>query len=114
MRRDAWTSFIIILVLELAAAWSFLTYTDKPYRVLYAVAVSNIITMFVSWRFLAAYISETAFLWIFCFVFESVFIWLCNRKVLSWKEAGYLGLAANVTSYSLGMMISFYIAPWLF
>lgn len=114
MRRDAWTSFIIILVLELAAAWAFLTYTDKPYRVLYAVAVSNIITMFVSWRFLAAYISETAFLWIFCFVFESVFIWLCNRKVLSWKEAGYLGLAANVTSYSLGMMISFYIAPWLF
>lgn len=113
-RRDAWTSLLIILVLELAAAWASISYMHKPLRILYAVALANIISMFGTWFFLAGYVRETAFLWIFCLLFESVFIWLLNRKYLTLTNAFNLSLAMNVTSYSLGMMISFWIAPWLF
>ncbi len=114
MRRDAWASFLIILLLELAAAWAYLTYSGKPYRTLYAVAAANMITTPVSWCFLAVHVKETAFLWIFCFLFEAAFIWAFNRRKMSLQNALNLSLAMNVTSYSLGMMISFFIAPWLF
>lgn len=114
MRKDAWSSFLIILILELAAAWAFISYTHKPLRILYSVAAANLITMFTSWFFLAGYVRETAILWLFCLLFETVFIWACNRKYLTLTNTLTLSLAMNVTSYSLGMMISFIIAPWLF
>ena len=114
VRRDAWASLLIILLLELAAAWASISYMHKPLRILYAVAGANILSMFATWFFLAGYIRETAFLWIFCLLFESVFIWAFNRKYLTLTNAFNLSLATNVTSYSLGMMISFWIAPWLF
>ncbi len=113
-RKDAWASLLIILILELAAAWASISYMHKPLRILYAVAAANVLSMFATWFFLAGYIRETAFLWIFCLLFESVFIWLFNRKYLTLTNSFNLSLAMNVTSYSLGMMISFWIAPWLF
>lgn len=113
-RKDAWASLLIILVLELAAAWAFISYMHKPLRILYAVAVANILSMFATWFFLSGFIQQTAFLWIFCLLFEAAFIWLFNRKYLTLGNALNLSFATNVTSYSLGMMISFWIAPWLF
>ena len=113
-RKDAWASLLIILVLELAAAWAYISYMHKPLRILYAVAAANILSTFSTWFFLAGYLRETVFLWIFCLLFESVFIWLLNRKYLTLTNSFNLSLAMNVTSYSLGMVISFWIAPWLF
>lgn len=113
-RKDAWASLLIILVLELAAAWAYISYMHKPLRILYAVPVANVLSMFATWFFLAGYIQETAFLWIFCLLFETVFIWMLNRKYLTLTNAFNLSFAMNVTSYSLGMVISFWIAPWLF
>lgn len=113
-RADAWASLLIILIVELVAAFAYLYYTEKSYRVLYSVVLVNLITMPISWQFLAQVVTETPLIWLFSFVFEAFFIWLCNRKTLSLRNAGVLSLAINVSSYSAGMMISFLIAPYLF
>ena len=114
LRADAWTSLLIILILEIVAAMAYLTYTGKSYRVLYAVIIANLISMPLSWHVLGTVATESWFIWLFCFVFETLFIWLCNRKYISLRNAAALSVAVNVTSYSIGMIISFLIAPYLF
>lgn len=113
-RADAWTSLTIILVLELLAATAYLIYNQKPFTILYSVLVANLCTTLLSWSLLSRFVSETAFLWLFCLLTETLILRWWNFKKLSLSDSFVLSLAMNVTSYSLGMMISFCIAPWLF
>ena len=114
LRADAWMSLIIILVLEMLAAWAYLKYTKKSFHVLYSVLLVNVISMPLSWQVLGTLVTEPWFIWFFCFVFEALFIWLLNRKRLGAKAAFELSFAINVTSYTIGMILSFLIAPYLF
>ncbi len=114
LRADAWLSLIIILLTELLAAFAYLAYTGKSYRVLYSVAIANLITMPLAWQVLGKIVTETALMWLFCVVAETLIFWLCNRRQLSLRNAAALSVAVNVTSYSVGSMISFMIAPYLF
>lgn len=114
VRRDAWVSLIIILVLELLAAAAYLSYTQKSFTILYSVATANLLTTAVSWLFLARYFKETAILWIFCVLAEALIIRLMNRKRISLYDSFMLSITMNVTSYSLGIMVSFVLAPLIF
>lgn len=114
LRADAWASLVIILLTEILAALAYLAYTGKSYRVVYSVVLANLVTMPLSWQVLGKVVTEPAFIWFFCLIFEAGFIWLLNRRRLSVRNAFALSVAVNVTSYSVGMMISFLIAPYLF
>ena len=109
-RKDALFSLLIILLLELIAAAAYLVYTQKSFTILYSVAVANVLTTAFSWVFLAWYASESAFLWIFCVLAETLIIRLMNLKKISLQDAFILTIAANVTSYSIGLMLSFLLA----
>lgn len=114
LRADAWTSLIIILFLEILAALAYLAYTGKNYKVVYSVVLANLISMPLTWQVLGSWVTESAFLWFFSLIFEGLFIWACNRRRLSVRNAFALSVAVNVTSYSVGMMICFLLAPYLF
>lgn len=114
LRTDAWVSLIIILLLESLAAFAYLRYTNKKYSIIYSVVIVNFLTLPISWMFLSRYINETSFLWLFCFVFEALFIWAFNRRKIHFYDSLMLSLATNVTSYSVGMMLSFWLAPLIF
>ncbi len=113
-RKDAWISLLIILVLELMAAMAYLSYRGKSFTVLYSVAVANLITTAISWLLLVKYVNETAFLWVFCLLAETLLVRLMNPRKISLKDAFMLSIATNVTSYSLGMILSFMLAPLIF
>lgn len=81
---------------------------------MYSVGIANLLTTAVSWLILAKYVKETAFLWIFCLLTETLIVRLMNYRKISLKESFMLSLATNVTSYSLGMIISFMLAPLFF
>ncbi len=114
LRADAWMSLVIILLLELAAAWAYLKYTKKSPRVLYSVLLVNLISMPLSWQVLGTLVTESWFIWLFCFLFEALFIWILNCKRIKARDAFELSFAINVTSYTIGMILSFLIAPYLF
>ena len=113
-RTDALFSLVIILLLELVAAFAYLMYTQKSFTILWSVAVANILTTAVSWILLAWYASDTAFLWIFYVLAEALIIRLMNLKKISLKDSLILSVAMNVTSYSIGMMLSFWLAELIF
>ncbi len=114
LRADAWMSLLLILLTEALAAFAYLVYTGKSFRVIYSVVIANLITMPLTWQWLGNIVTETAVLWFFCVAFEALFIWMFNRKQLSLRNAAALSVAVNVTSYSIGTMISFLLAPYLF
>lgn len=114
LRIDAWSSLIIVLLLEMIAAWVFLRYTGKSFHALYAVALANIISMALSWQVLSHFINASWLAWVFCLLFETLFVWALNRKQLSLSDAFSLSIATNVTSYSVGMMLALLIAPYLY
>ena len=113
-RKDALFSLVIILLLELIAAVAYLMYTQKSFTILYSVAVANVVTTAVSWMLLSWYASDTAFLWIFYVVAETLILRLMNIKKLKLKDAFVLSVAMKVTSYSLGMILSFWMAELIF
>ena len=114
VRKDAWVSLAIILLLELFAAAAYLSYREKSFTILYSVGLANLLTTAVSWLLLALYVKETAFLWIFCLVAEALIIRLMNPRKISFQDSAMLSLVTNVTSYSLGMIFSFLLAPLIF
>lgn len=114
LRADAWISLLIILLLEIVAAWAYLKYTHKNSCVLYSVVLANLISMPLSWQVLGTMVTESWFIWLFCLIFETLVIWLLNRKRLSARDAFELSFAINVTSYTVGMILSFVAAPYLF
>ncbi len=113
-RADGWLSLLIILLTEALAAFAYLAYTGKSYRVIYGVIAANLITIPLTWLVFGNFVTETALLWLFCLVFEALFVWGFNRRHLSLRNAAALSVAVNVTSYSIGTMLSFLIAPYLF
>ena len=113
-RADALFSLFLVLLLELVAAAAYLLYTQKSFTILWSVAVANILTMAVSWILLAWYASDTAFLWIFYVIAETLIIRLMNLRKLALKDAFMLSVAMNVTSYSIGMIVSFWLAELIF
>ena len=114
LRADAWMSLVLILLLEIIAAWAYLKYTGKSFRVLYAVVIANLVSMPLSWQVLSNVVTEPWFIWFFCLIFEALFIWMFNRKRITARDSFELSFAINVTSYSVGMILSFLIAPYLF
>ncbi|MBR4591724.1 MAG: hypothetical protein IKO35_00760 [Elusimicrobiaceae bacterium] len=114
MRADALFSLIIILLLELAAAAAYLIYTQKSFTILYSVAVANLSTTLLSWIWLLWYASDSALLWIFYVLAEALIIHAMNTKKIKLKDAFVLSIAANVTSYSIGMILSFWLAGLIF
>lgn len=114
LRADAWISLLLILLTEALAAFAYLTYTDKSYRIIYYVLAANLITIPLTWQILGNLVTETALLWLFCLVFEALFVWIFNRRHLSLRNAAALSVAVNVTSYSIGTIVSFLLAPYLF
>ncbi len=113
LRADAWTSLLIILLLEMLAAWAYLKYSHKNLRILYAVVIANLLSTPLAWQVLGTVVTESWFIWLFCFGFEALLIWLLNRKRLNLREALELSFATNVTSYTVGMILSFLIVPYL-
>ena len=113
-RTDALFSLLLVLILEMIAAVAYLIYTQKSFTILWSVAVANVLTMSVSWILLAWYASDTAFLWIFYVIAEALIIRLMNIRKLTLKDAFVLSIAMNVTSYSIGMILSFWLAELIF
>lgn len=109
-RPQAWGALALILVLELLCAAAFILYTKKRFSILYGVAIANVITAVVTWAFLVHYVAQSALWWLFGVVLEAIIIRLINYKDISLKDAGILSIMTNVTSYTLGMIISFIIA----
>ncbi len=114
LRADAWLSLMIVLVMETLAAFAYLAYNEKSYRVIYSVIIANLITMPLSWQVLVHWVPAPAFIWVFCLLFEALFIWSLNRRSLSQRNAFALSTAKKVTSYYIGILLSFLIAPLLF
>jgi len=113
-RRDAWASLLIILLVETFAALAYLVYAHKSFTVLYSVEIANILTTAAVWLLFTRLVKETALLWLFCLLAEALIIRLMNPRKMTIKDSLSLSLAMNVTSYSLGMIISFWLAPYLF
>ncbi|MCQ2411265.1 MAG: hypothetical protein MJ053_07460 [Elusimicrobiaceae bacterium] len=113
-RTDALFSLLIILILELLAAIAYLIYTQKSFTILYSVAVANVVTTGLSWVLLLWYSSDTALLWLFATLAETLLIRVMNLKKISLKDSFVLSVAMNVTSYSIGMIVSFWLAELIF
>ena len=109
-RPQAWGALALILGLELLCAAAFILYTKKRFTILYGVAIANLVTAIFTWCFLVHHVAQSALWWVCAVVLEAILIWLINRKDISLKEAGLLSIMTNVTSYTLGMIISFVIA----
>ena len=113
-RTDAWVSLIIILVLEILAALAYLIYTQKPFTILYSVAISNVLSTAAAWLIFVQFVKETALLWLFCLLAEALIIRLMNPRKMPIKDALMLSAVMNVTNYSLGIILSFWLAPLIF
>ena len=109
-RPQAWGALLLILILELLCAAAFILYTKKRFTILYGVAIANVITALITWGFLVHHVAQSALWWLFGVVLEALLIRLINRKDITLKDAGLLSIVTNVTSYTLGMIISFMIA----
>ena len=109
-RPQAWGALTLILVLELLCAAAFILYTKKRFTILYGVAIANVITALLTWCLLVHVVAESALWWVFGVVLEAVLIRLINYRDITFKEAATLSVMTNVTSYTLGMILSFMIA----
>ena len=113
-RTDALFSLVIILLLELIAAAAYVIYTRKSFTILFSVAVANVVTTLLVWTVLSWYASDTGLLWIFNVLAETLIIRLMNLKKIKLRESFVLSIAMNVTSYSIGMILSFWLAELIF
>ena len=109
-RPQAWGALALILLLELICGAAYVLYTKKRFTILYGVAIANVITAIFVWALLVHWIAQSAIWWIFAVISEAVLIWVINRKDISLEDASVLSIMTNVTSYTLGMIISFAIA----
>lgn len=67
-----------------------------------------------AWLIFVQFVKETALLWLFCLLAEALIIRLMNPRKMPIKDALMLSAVMNVTSYSLGMILSFWLAPLIF
>ena len=106
-RPQAWGALLLILVLELLCAGAFILYTKKRFTILYGVAIANVIAVVLTWCLLVHFIAQSALWWVFGVLLEAILIRLINYKDITFKEAATLSVMTNVTSYTLGMILSF-------
>lgn len=106
-RPQAWGALGLILVLELLCATAYIVYTKKRFTILYGVAIANVITAALTWGILVHWVAQSAVWWLVCVALETVLVRLINRKDISLKDSATLCVMTNVTSYTLGMIISF-------
>ena len=106
-RPQAWGALSLILVLELLCATAYIVYTKKRFTILYGVAIANLVTVFLTWGMLVHWVAQSAVWWLVCVGLEAALIRLINRKDISLKDSAILSIMTNVTSYTLGMIISF-------
>lgn len=106
-RPQAWGALALILILELLCAAAYILYTKKRFAILYGVAIANVITVILTWCLLVHWIAQSAVWWCICVALETILIRLINTKDISLKDACILSIMTNVTSYTLGMILSF-------
>ncbi len=106
-RTQMWGALLLILILELACAAAFAYYKEKRFCILYGVALANLMTTLLVWVFLVHHVAQSAWLWFFCVLAETGIIALVNRKDITLKESAILSVMMNVSSYTLGMILSF-------
>ena len=106
-RPQAWGALVLILVLELLCAAAWIWYTKKRFTILYGVAIANVLTAALTWGILVHYVPQSAVWWIACVVLETMLVRFINYKDISRKDSATLCIMTNVTSYTLGMIISF-------
>lgn len=106
-RPQAWGALALILVLELLCAAGWIIYNKKRFSILYGVAIANVITAALTWGILVHYVAQSAVWWVVCVGLETVLVRLINRKDISLKDSATLCIVTNVTSYTLGMILSF-------
>ncbi len=106
-RPQAWGALSLILVLELLCAAAYIIYTKKRFTILYGVAIANVLTAALTWGILVHWVAQSAVWWVVCVALETVLIRLINRKDISLKDSAILSIMTNVTSYTLGMILSF-------
>ena len=106
-RPQAWGALSLILVLELLCATAYIVYTKKRFTILYGVAIANVLTVFLTWGMLVHWVAQSAVWWLVCVGLETLLVRLINRKDISLKDAATLCIVTNVTSYTLGMILSF-------
>jgi hypothetical protein len=99
-----------VLILELLAAAVFLIVAEAPLSILIWVAAANIISVPFNWFVLSQITPNNGIIWAVTYIFELLFIYLINRKKLSFKEAAGLVFVANVASYAIGMMAAYMYA----
>lgn len=106
-RPQAWGALILILVLELLCAAAWIWYTKKRFTILYGVAIANVLTAALTWGILVHYVAQSAVWWIVGVVLETLLVRFINYKDISLKDSATLCIMTNVTSYTLGMILSF-------
>ena len=106
-RPQSWGALLLILVLELLCAAGWILYNKKRFTILYGVAIANVLTAALTWGILVHYVAQSAVWWIACVVLETVLIRLINRRDITLKDSATLCIMTNVTSYTLGMILSF-------
>jgi hypothetical protein len=100
-------SLTSVVLLELIAAFIFLKVGELPMKILFSIAAANLISAPLCWWVISSKIPNMAIIWTIVFIFELFFIFLFNRGRISFKEAAGLVLVTNITSFSLGMAISY-------
>ena len=106
-RPQAWGALSLILVLELLCAAAYIIYTKKRFTILYGVAIANVLTAALTWGLLVHWVAQSAVWWVACVALETVLIRLINYKDITLKDSAILSIMTNVTSYTLGMILSF-------
>lgn len=106
-RPQARSALCLILVLELLCAAAYIFYTKKRFSILYGVAVANVLTAILTWGLMVHYVTQSALWWVGGVVLETFIIRLVNHKDISLKDSATLCIMTNVTSYTLGMILSF-------
>lgn len=106
-RPQAWGALSLILILELLCATAWIWYTKKRFTILYGVAIANVLTAALTWGILVHYVAQSAIWWIACVALETLLVRFINYKDISLKDSATLCIMTNVTSYTLGMIISF-------
>lgn len=106
-RPEAWGALALILVLELLCAAAWILYNQKRFTILYGVAIANVLTAALTWGILVHWVAQSAVWWVACVVLETFLIRFINYKDISLKDSATLCIMTNVTSYTLGMILSF-------
>lgn len=105
-------ALILTLILEIIVALIFLSVTKISKKVLISILIANIISLPIVWFVfpllkiipLAILLGE-----IFAFVFESYFIHLLNKDIISLKKSFVLSILMNLASLVIGGFIFLFL-----